>query len=164
MDPSNRTLDSMMVVADPSQLTAFAQTQLDEVRSNKRRAVGDTEPAVFELDERDEDSQDRGAVLAAPADEPKGREIVESTCEFTSILDLRRLARKKGDSGGRDNRTCVGWLSLSDVTELMHKHAFIGVVDRQLCLSLLQHSTKLYLINHASLGWVFPDTDVIIPR
>jgi DNA mismatch repair protein MLH1 len=36
--------------------------------------------------------------------------------------------------------------------EIMTKHAFIGVVDRRLGLSLIQHSTKLYLVNHASLG------------
>ena len=41
-----------------------------------------------------------------------------------------------------------------DVAEILQKHAFVGIVDRDTCLSLVQHSTKLYLANHASLGWV----------
>jgi DNA mismatch repair protein MLH1 len=35
---------------------------------------------------------------------------------------------------------------------MMQKHAFVGTVDKDLCLSLLQHGTKLFLVNHATLG------------
>lgn len=38
--------------------------------------------------------------------------------------------------------------------ETLSRHAFVGVVDRRMCLSLVQHSTKLLLVNHAALGWV----------
>lgn len=40
------------------------------------------------------------------------------------------------------------------MTEILAKHAFVGVVDRYLCLSLIQHSTKLFLVNYASLALV----------
>nr|XP_019044549.1 DNA mismatch repair protein MLH1 [Kwoniella bestiolae CBS 10118]OCF23479.1 DNA mismatch repair protein MLH1 [Kwoniella bestiolae CBS 10118] len=106
MDPSNRTLDSMVTVVDPSQLSGFAQSNsqiLDDLRPSKKRA----------------------------------KEIPESVCEFDSILELRKAARKGGNA---------------DLNEIMRRHAFVGVVDRQLCLSLIQHSTKLYLVNHASLA------------
>ncbi len=31
---------------------------------------------------------------------------------------------------------------------------FVGIVDLNRCLSLVQHSTKLYLVNHAALAYV----------
>nr|XP_019006828.1 DNA mismatch repair protein MLH1 [Kwoniella mangroviensis CBS 8507]OCF70289.1 DNA mismatch repair protein MLH1 [Kwoniella mangroviensis CBS 8507] len=102
MDPSNRTLDSMVTVVDPSQLSGFAQSGYNS-------------------------SGGKG----------KEKDIQESICEFDSILELRRAARKGGNT---------------DLNEIMRKHAFVGIVDKQLCLSLIQHSTKLYLVDHASLA------------
>jgi len=37
------------------------------------------------------------------------------------------------------------------LTEILENHIFVGVVDLDRCLSLLQHSTKLYLVNHGAL-------------
>ena len=39
-----------------------------------------------------------------------------------------------------------------DVCEIMLKHAFVGIVDRDLGLSLVQHSTRLYVANHIFLA------------
>ena len=36
----------------------------------------------------------------------------------------------------------------------MAKHVFVGVVDLQKELSLVQYSTKLYLVGHGALGYV----------
>jgi hypothetical protein len=43
-----------------------------------------------------------------------------------------------------------------DLTEILEKHSFVGIVDLDRCLSLLQHSTKLYLVNHGALAYSFP--------
>ncbi|WWD18950.1 hypothetical protein CI109_103406 [Kwoniella shandongensis] len=147
MDPSNRTLDSMVEVIDPSQLTAFAQTQpVDEVRPTKRRAVakGSAEqPLDIDLEEEDDDEQKGereglwNSVHESGSIKAKGKEVPESVCEFTSIQELRKVARKAANA---------------DLTEILQRHAFVGIVDRHLCLSLIQHSTKLYLVNHASLA------------
>ena len=40
----------------------------------------------------------------------------------------------------------------------MLKHAFVGIVDLSLGLSLIQYSTKLYLVNHTSLACVPPSS------
>lgn len=37
----------------------------------------------------------------------------------------------------------------------MRNHIFVGVVDLEGSLSMVQHLTKLYLVNHASLSCVF---------
>ncbi|OCF38700.1 DNA mismatch repair protein MLH1 [Kwoniella heveanensis CBS 569] len=98
MDPTNRTLDSMVTVLDPSQLSTFAESQVLE---------------------------------------GKEKEIPESECAFTSIHELRNAVRKGANA---------------ELMEIMQRHAFVGIVDRHMCLSLVQHSTKLYLVNHASLA------------
>lgn len=41
-----------------------------------------------------------------------------------------------------------------ELTEIIEKHVFVGIVDLPRCLSLIQHSTKLYLINHGALAYV----------
>ncbi|WVQ82016.1 hypothetical protein IAT38_004144 [Cryptococcus sp. DSM 104549] len=140
MDPTNRTLDSMLTVLDPSQLSGFAE-QGGEERPAKRRGVveGDEED---ELEEEDEEGDREATVMwnagdGEGRDKGKGKEIPESVCDFTSIQELRKAAKKGGSS---------------ELNEILQRHAFVGVVDRDLCLSLVQHNTKLFLVNHASLG------------
>jgi hypothetical protein len=36
--------------------------------------------------------------------------------------------------------------------EVLEGHVFVGIVDLDRCLSLVQHSTQLYLLNHGSLA------------
>ncbi|KAG6873882.1 hypothetical protein C0995_009661 [Termitomyces sp. Mi166 len=67
----------------------------------------------------------------------KSREIKESICFLTSVLDLRRKITK-----GKHRQ----------LTEILEKHTFVGIVDLQRSLSLIQHSTNLYLVNHGSLA------------
>jgi len=38
------------------------------------------------------------------------------------------------------------------LSEVLDNHIFVGIVDMDRCLSLLQHSTKLYLVNHGALA------------
>lgn len=41
-----------------------------------------------------------------------------------------------------------------ELTEIVEKHIFVGIVDINRCLSLIQYSTNLYLANHDALAWV----------
>ncbi|PPQ69850.1 hypothetical protein CVT25_005491 [Psilocybe cyanescens] len=67
----------------------------------------------------------------------KSREVKESQCFLTSIKALRqRLVKGKH----------------RQLTEILEKHIFIGIVDLRRCLSLVQYSTKLYLVNHDALA------------
>ncbi|KAL6300791.1 DNA binding protein [Sparassis latifolia] len=77
---------------------------------------------------------------AAPspvAQTPKTREIKESQCFLGSVKRLRQDLFKGQHRG---------------LTEIIEKHTFVGIVDLDRCLSLIQHSTKLYLVNHGALA------------
>ncbi|KAI6001571.1 histidine kinase-like ATPase [Pisolithus orientalis] len=65
------------------------------------------------------------------------RDIKESQCSLTSIAELRQSVVKNVHH---------------DLTEIIRNHVFVGIVDNIRCLSLIQHSTKLYLINHATVA------------
>ncbi|KAG6831060.1 hypothetical protein H0H92_012983 [Tricholoma furcatifolium] len=67
----------------------------------------------------------------------RSRDIKESQCMLTSVVTLRQKIVKA------KHRL---------LTEILEKHTFVGIVDLQRSLSLIQHSTKLYLVNHGSLA------------
>ncbi|KAF7323905.1 DNA-mis-repair domain-containing protein [Mycena kentingensis (nom. inval.)] len=54
--------------------------------------------------------------------------------------------------GGRTLRQAVGKGKHKQLSEILEKHTFVGIVDLHKCLSLIQHATKLYLINHGALA------------
>lgn len=118
MDPTNRTLDSMVAVVNPS---------LIDDRPSKRRGVTDEVIVV------DDDATPMWNTQA----EDKSKDLSESVCDFTSIQELRRAVAKSASP---------------DLTETITKHAFVGLVDSDMCLSLLQHSTRLLLVNHVALA------------
>lgn len=149
MDPSNRTLESMIVPVDPSQLGEYSQVGTGDDRPSKRRGVDDSEAVEVSGDDTE---APRETLWDAPREEPKGREIAESACEFTSIRELRKECKKKGHSGKLEPSAFLERTYPSDLGEIMTKHAFVGIADKYQCLSLIQHSTKLFLVNHASLG------------
>ncbi|KAJ3885102.1 histidine kinase-like ATPase [Lentinula edodes] len=68
---------------------------------------------------------------------PRSREVKESECFLTSVTTLR-------------TRIVKGKHKL--LTEILEKHTFVGIVDVDRCLSLIQYSTKLYLVNHGALA------------
>ncbi|KAJ3514094.1 hypothetical protein NLJ89_g2573 [Agrocybe chaxingu] len=68
---------------------------------------------------------------------PKSREIGESECFLTSVKNLRKSILK-----GKHRQ----------LTEILEKHTFVGIVDLEKCLSLIQYSTKLYMVNHDALA------------
>ncbi|OCH93343.1 DNA binding protein [Obba rivulosa] len=65
------------------------------------------------------------------------KEIRESVCYLTSVRQLRQAVIK-----GKHHR----------LSEILEKHTFVGIVDMHQCLSLIQHATKLYLVNHGALA------------
>ncbi|KAF7289882.1 DNA-mis-repair domain-containing protein [Mycena indigotica] len=65
------------------------------------------------------------------------REVQESDCILTSVKTLRQSVVK-----GKHKQ----------LSEILEKHTFVGIVDSYRCLSLIQYATKLYLVNHGSLA------------
>ncbi|KAJ7599268.1 hypothetical protein C8J56DRAFT_185991 [Mycena floridula] len=64
-------------------------------------------------------------------------EIKQSECFLTSVKNLRAAVEK----GKHRN-----------LTQILSEHTFVGIVDLERSLSLIQHSTKLYLVNHATFA------------
>ncbi|EEB91579.1 hypothetical protein MPER_10039, partial [Moniliophthora perniciosa FA553] len=65
------------------------------------------------------------------------RDVQESDCNLTSVHNLRKAVQKQKHKG---------------LSEILEKHTFVGIADLDRCLSLIQHSTKLYLVNHGALA------------
>jgi hypothetical protein len=95
MDPTNRTLDSMITIPHPSQIGDFTEsTERDETqgeRPSKRRAIDihQEDDAEIELEEETDNTAAWAKGSAA---------IPESECDFTSIQELRREVGK-GNQG-----------------------------------------------------------------
>ncbi|KAI0252858.1 DNA mismatch repair protein [Lactifluus subvellereus] len=67
----------------------------------------------------------------------KTREIPQSTCYLTSVSTLRENVKNAKHK---------------ELTEILQKHVFVGVVDLVRELSVIQVMTKLYLVNHGALA------------
>ncbi|KAI0053206.1 DNA mismatch repair protein MutL [Auriscalpium vulgare] len=80
---------------------------------------------------------DEGQTSNALKNGRKDKDIPESQCFLASVLGLRERVLKAGHT---------------HLTEILEKHIFVGVVDVQRELSLIQHSTKLYLVSHGALA------------
>ncbi|PFH48093.1 hypothetical protein AMATHDRAFT_6132 [Amanita thiersii Skay4041] len=81
--------------------------------------------------------EDPSSSVVEPPPPVKTREIKESECFLTSVKNMRQNIIKN-----KHNR----------LTEILEKHTFVGVVDLNRCLSLIQYSTNLYLVNHSALA------------
>ncbi|THH32545.1 hypothetical protein EUX98_g1632 [Antrodiella citrinella] len=104
--------------------------------SQKDRTLDSMFPVVDPAYRRDaggSSSQDNGGNRPRK----KSGEIEESECYLRSVIELRARIEK-----GKHQQ----------LTEILQNHTFVGIVDSSRCLSLIQHSTKLYLINHGVLA------------
>ncbi|KAL5476803.1 MLH1 [Sanghuangporus weigelae] len=122
---ADRKLDSMLPMLDPA--TQASATQFSSM-------------------ERDRDkyrSRDNSSSSLRPTQTPAAnksqrlQDIPESECYLTSLNGLRSDVEKAQHNF---------------LTEIVQKHVFVGIVDLRRSLSLIQHETKLYLLNHASLA------------
>ena len=86
----------------------------------------------------------------------KAPDIPESAVYLRSVKGLRQDVLK-GVHTGMDALSVLHLLGLtksSELTEIIQKHSFVGIVDLGRCLSLLQHGKSLYLVNHGALAFV----------
>jgi DNA mismatch repair protein MLH1 len=90
----------------------------------------------------------------AASEKTRFKEITESACYLTSVMNLR----KELVAGKHSSAKAYSSIDDADVTlhlgltEIIQKHIFVGIVDLDKCLSLVQHEAKLYLVNHESLA------------
>ena len=135
MSLQDRTLDSMFPIANPAQISGV-------------------------------DDSNTGA--DPPPNASKSKDIQESECYLTSVNGLRDSVTKNKHNRRSPNLWSIEllvarlrfiYLCLTDLTEILEKHIFVGIVDLDRCLSLLQHSTKLYLVNHGALAYVLSYVD-----
>lgn len=140
---ADRTLDSMFPVV-PSNRTPPQPPSKTQART--RAPV--------------EDEAGGGDEQPGPSQRREGgrkiKEIRESVIELTSIKDLRKsvvVKQHQGISPTSCSVLCHGPdLVTRGLHEVLEGHVFVGIVDLDRCLSLIQHSTQLYLLNHGSLA------------
>jgi DNA mismatch repair protein MLH1 len=85
----------------------------------------------------------------------KTRDIPQSTCYLTSVLTLRENVKNAKHKGVQCLITGPGSVADRDyleLTEILQKHVFVGVVDLVRGLSVVQVMTKLHLVNHGALA------------
>ncbi len=87
----------------------------------------------------------------SPAKSPN---IEESLCNLGSVMGLRDAVRRGKHEGLSEMLVYIDCKLIShiELTEILQKHVFVGIVDINRCLSLIQHSTKLYLVNYGALS------------
>jgi DNA mismatch repair protein MLH1 len=124
-DLTARTLDEMLGVGHPSQVGGWVETQSrattgasgrdGEGRRGKRRALGENADDAVILDDTDDEAPEGGGgdgygvvhdSEGGGRGRGKGMEIKESLCEFSSISDLRKSVKKKGNTGKLIDSTC----------------------------------------------------------
>jgi DNA mismatch repair protein MLH1 len=131
---ADRTLDSMFPVVPSNRTPPQSQPQTQAAADG-----GDEEPV------RRENSK-------------KTKEMPESACELSSIKDLRKRILVKEHQGTspasalHPTRCSYSDTDTPGLHEVLEGHVFVGIVDPDRCLSLVQHSTQLYLLNHGSLA------------
>ncbi|KAG9043599.1 DNA mismatch repair protein [Tulasnella sp. UAMH 9824] len=127
---ADRTLDSMFAPSAPAPPASRSTPTENEPSSSSSNKV-----------------KNRGAV---------GEIIQESQTTLVSINELRGDVVKKRHGGLVALLTRKTFeadaVANAGFGEIVEKHTFVGVVDLKLSLSLIQHSTKLYLVNHGSLA------------
>ncbi|CCM04736.1 uncharacterized protein FIBRA_06924 [Fibroporia radiculosa] len=130
---------------DSSSSTSTAPAQAKKTLSQHkvRTSMQDrTLDSMFPIVNPTQPAHNGAGTSNTPTDEPilqplRVREIKESQCYLTSVRNLRQEVQR-----GKH----------SQLSEILEKHTFVGIVDIHRCLSLIQHSTKLYLVNHGALA------------
>nr|WJN24862.1 mismatch repair protein [Farysia itapuensis] len=119
VDAKTRTLDSM-----------FLSTEQEQTRPS---AVGEGKKRTIDVDAEDSPSSDIATATSTKKQRGATVRIVDSDCSLTSVRQLRAHIVKAQHR---------------NLTDTVQNHTFVGVVDIQRGLSLIQHETKLLLVNH----------------
>ncbi|KAI0764880.1 DNA binding protein [Fomes fomentarius] len=137
MDGADDTPEGSSESATAPQLAKRKVYSQHKVRTSlKDRTLDSMFPVAHPSQRPSHDGADKDSVSASPAT-PKDKVIKESQCFLKSVKDLRAAVVK-----ARHNQ----------LNEILAKHTFVGVVDAPRCLSLVQHGTRLYLLNHGALS------------
>ncbi|PPR02265.1 hypothetical protein CVT24_011614 [Panaeolus cyanescens] len=108
-----------------------------KVRTNVQdRTLDSMFPAASQSTQK-ASSTNMSAGASSPSVVGKPKEIPESQCFLSSVKKLRQQIVK-----GKHRQ----------LTEILEKHTFVGIADMMRSLSLVQYSTKLYLVNHDALA------------
>jgi len=115
----------------------------DMIRTDSREQKLDkflTKNVEMETESEDGPSKNKKLKLSTSDDEGESMDLDETSastrhCKLDSVKYLRNLILKKGSSTLKD---------------IIHHHIFVGCVNRK--FALVQHSTKLYLINTIKLS------------
>ncbi|SPO26282.1 related to MLH1 - DNA mismatch repair protein [Ustilago trichophora] len=140
VDAKTRTLDSMFTSvtagkkraldSDPQSSSisdVLVETAEDESESIARPKAGPSSDSY---------TDSHGSIAKRSRQAALGVRISDSDCSLTSIRHLRAQITKKQHR---------------NLTDIVQNHTFVGVVDLHKGLSLIQHETRLLLINHDAL-------------
>ncbi|KAF6757676.1 hypothetical protein DFP72DRAFT_890338 [Ephemerocybe angulata] len=122
---NDRTLDSMFPIANPSTQLDAPSQAPSKYRSQPSRTQAPTPTQ---------------SAVASDTTSGGSRNIKESECFLTSVQAMRKEVLKAKHR---------------QLSEIFEKHTFVGIVDLDKCLSMIQFSTNLYLVNHAAVAEEF---------
>ncbi|GAA6049587.1 hypothetical protein NBRC10513_005927 [Rhodotorula toruloides] len=128
-DAQSQTLDAMFpTLPTTSTIRAGDKTREaadDQDRSSKKRK-SDHNPAFASQLAAEQAAQKSARVR-----------IAQSECALTSVRQLRKEVVEARHEG---------------LDALIKGHIFVGVADLETCKSMIQHQTKLYIVDHAAIG------------
>ena len=84
---------------------------------------------------RGEDSEGKQSMTSGAA--RGSRKIAQTDCDLTSVQELRQAVEQGAHA---------------ELTAILKQHTFVGVIDLATGQSMLQHRTKLFLVNHNQLA------------
>lgn len=128
------------------------QAQTTEERPTKRRK-SDHDPAFAQELAKENQSAGLGG---------SGRiKIVQSECLLKSVRDLRKEVVEGAHAGmfvaflKWSSELMLDYrLMMEGLEAIVKNHIFVGIADLEGSLTMLQHQTKLYLVNHAAISYV----------
>ncbi|GEM10824.1 DNA mismatch repair protein MLH1 [Rhodotorula toruloides] len=133
-DAQSQTLDAMFpTMPAPSTSRAGGKTRDADPATN-----GDEDDRPSKKRKSDHDPAFATQLAAEQAAQKSARvRIEQSECALTSVRQLRKEVVEARHEG---------------LDTLIKGHIFVGVADLDTCKSMIQHQTKLYIVDHAALG------------
>lgn len=168
-DASAQTLDAMFGQASANSNT-ITRTSRKRSATEIVDVEAEAEDEIIDVDNADNDDtividnedslskyRDGAASASIPSNTQKPRQsrVPLAQTDLTSIQELRAEVTAAKHDGRPDtyDRDCIRLMCESAGLErILKQHTFVGTIDVTLGQSMLQHGTKLYLVNHNMLG------------